>query len=83
MCMYVCLLSQDNAVLGKVNCDHESKCGLTAVVSHVMCWYHCVCVESLCQNMFHINKYPTIKLLRNGQVTVPYSTSNRGIVQYQ
>lgn len=52
-------------VLGRVDCESSRKC-------HMVCWLlgydNMVCLTGvLCQSMFHITKYPTLKLLRNGQ----------------
>lgn len=56
-------------MLGKVNCENESECGRASHMTMSACHVISLLTESLCQHMFRINKYPTIKLVRNGQVS--------------
>ena len=42
-------------------------CNLIYLFIYLFIYYF---IEHLCQNMFHITKYPTLKLMRNGEVSL-------------
>ena len=63
------LFLQDRVLLGKINCDTDSKLRAYSKLSRA--WslsFFVVTTEDLCSNPFHVTKYPTLKILRYGMV---------------
>ena len=61
----MCGSLQGEVVLGRINCDSSRKCYIMLIIR---VWQDVISnIGVLCQSMFHITKYPTLKLLRNGQ----------------